>query len=117
MTISILSTISFEDAAKCSSGLTSSQPDVVTESLSSLTSLERSEDSGDEDLDRASLEDFSEDEDIKMIIRYRSSKRSGHMTSYKLLQPTIFRRYLQKQMGDMRRHSLVSEIFNEEEED
>ena len=116
MTISILSTISFEDAAKCSPGLTSSQPDVVTESLSSLTSLERSEDSGDEDLDRASLEDFSEDEDIKMIIRYRSSKRSEHMRSYNLLL-TIFRRYLQKQMGDMRRHSLVSEIFNEEEED
>ena len=90
---------------------------MVTESLSSLTSLERSEDSGDEDLDRASLEDFSEDEDIKLVIRYRSSKRSGHITSYKLLQLTIFRRYLQKQMGDMRRHSLVSEIFNEEEED
>ena len=92
---------------------------MVTESLSSLTSLERSEDSGDEDLDRASLEDFSEDEDIKMIIRYRSSKRSGHSTSYAICKKKlpIFRRYLQKQMGDMRRHSLVSEIFNEEEED
>lgn len=48
---------------------------MVTESLSSLTSLDRSEDSDEDDLDRASLEDFSEDEDIKMIIRYRSSKR------------------------------------------
>ena len=47
----------------------------MTESLSSLTSLDRSEDSDEDDLDRASLEDFSEDEDIKMIIRYRSSKR------------------------------------------
>ena len=62
------------DVGKCSP-LTSSQPDVVTESLSSLTSLDRSEDSDEDDLDRASLEDFSEDEDIKMIIRYRSSKR------------------------------------------
>ena len=64
------------DLGKCSA-LTSSQPDVVTESLSSLTSLDRNEDSGsdEDDLDRASLEDFSEDEDIKMIIRYRSSKR------------------------------------------
>ena len=58
------------DVGKCSA-LTSCQPDVVTESLSSLTSLDNDED----DLDRASLEDFSEDEDIKMIIRYRSSKR------------------------------------------
>ena len=48
---------------------------MVTESLSSLTSLDRDEDSDEDDLDRASLEDFSEDEDIKMIIRYRSSKR------------------------------------------
>ena len=47
----------------------------MTESLSSLTSLDRTEDSDEDDLDRASLEDFSEDEDIKMIIRYRSSKR------------------------------------------
>ena len=76
--------LSFEDLAKCSP-LTSSQPDVVTESLSSLTSLDRNEDSEEEDLDRASLEDFSEDEDIKMIIRYRSSKRSGHMKGCNLL--------------------------------
>ena len=48
---------------------------MVTESLSSLTSLDRNEESDEDDLDRASLEEFSEDEDIKMITRYRSSKR------------------------------------------
>ena len=63
-----------KDPAKYSP-LASSQPEVVTESLSSLTSLERNEESDEDDLDRASLEEFSEDEDIKMITRYRSSKR------------------------------------------
>ena len=48
------------------------QPDVVTESLTSLTSLDKED---DDDLDRASLEEFSDDEEIKMITRYRSSKR------------------------------------------
>ena len=66
------------DPAKYSP-LSSSQPDVVTESLSSLTSLDRNEESDEDDLDRASLEDFSEDEDIKMITRYRSSKRHGEL--------------------------------------
>ena len=47
---------------------------MVTESLTSLTSLDRNDESDEDDLDRASLE---EDEDIKMITRYRSSKRHG----------------------------------------
>ena len=57
-----------EDEAMASS----LQPDVVTESLTSLTSLDKEE---DDDLDRASLEEFSDDEEIKMITRYRSGKR------------------------------------------
>ena len=57
-----------EDEAMASS----LQPDVVTESLTSLTSLDKED---DDDLDRASLEEFSDDEEIKMITRYRSSKR------------------------------------------
>merc|ERR1711973_511002 len=46
------------------------------------------------------LDESSDDDAIQAIVRYRSGKR----------------RYLKRQMGDMRRNSLASETFNEEEE-
>ena len=66
--------------------------------------------------------DKSDVDALDALTRYRSSKRYLFSQNKYFLMINFIknikcaRRYLQKQMGDMRRHSLASETFQEEDE-